>query len=157
MTTESVEAGASLLDRLIDENPSRSTDPVRTRDQIRQEIREGVQRDISILLSSRSWLGTWPRELDRVKTSIVNFGLPDVTGVAIGSEDVQEILRVTVQMALQAFEPRLTATEVMVVSPPGSRTAQVVIQGLVRNDHEPVMFGGGLARSSLSDLSKEKR
>lgn len=157
MDNESTEAGLSLLDRLIDENPSHSSDPVRTREQIRQEIRAGVQRDISILLSSRSWLGTWPRELGRIKTSIVNFGLPDVTGVAIGSEDVQEILRVTVQMALKAFEPRLTATDVVVISPPGSRTAQVVIQGLVRNDLDPVLFGGSLARTSLSDLSKEKR
>lgn len=157
MDNESTEAGLTLLDRLIDENPSRSSDPVRTPEQIRQEIRAGVQRDISILLSSRSWLGTWPRELDRIKTSIVNFGLPDVTGVAIGSEDVQEILRVTVQMALKVFEPRLTATEVVVISPPGSRTAQVVIQGLVRNDLDPVLFGGSLARTSLSDLSKEKR
>lgn len=157
MANESEEPGLSLLDRLIDESPSRSTDPVRTTEEMRRAIRYGIQRDISSLLATRSWLGTWSRELNHIKSSIVNFGLPDLTGVAIGSEEVQEILQVTVKMALQTFEPRLTDANVIVVSAPGSRSAQLIIRAEVRGDHEAVMFGGSLAQMSLSGLSRAER
>ena len=147
----------SLLDRLIDENPSRETEqPLNARDE-RQKVREGLQRDISSLLSTRSWLGTWPRELTHLKTSILNYGLPDVTGVAIGSEDVQQVMRVTVQMSLHVFEPRLTDVDVFVMTEPQSRAAQLAIQAGVRGDHEPMVLGGGLGQSSLSDMSKGGR
>lgn len=151
------ETSLSLLDRLIDENPSRETEErLPARDE-RKKVRDGLQRDISNLLSTRSWLGTWPRELSHLKTSILNYGLPDVTGVAIGSDDVQQVMRVTVQMSLQVFEPRLTDVDVFVMTEPQSRTAQLAIQAGVRGDHEPIVLGGGLAQSSLTDMSKGGR
>ncbi|MEW4530023.1 MAG: type VI secretion system baseplate subunit TssE [Maioricimonas sp. JB045] len=157
MATTETEPKLSLLDRLIDEDPDSELDPPTNGEDLRRRVRESVQRDIDNLLNTRSWLGTWPRDLTHIRASIVNYGLPDTSHVAIGNEDVQRVLSETVKMAIQIFEPRLAYTHVMMIAGPDSRSAKLVINAQLRGDQEPVFFGRRVADSKLTDLTRERR
>ncbi|QDU41247.1 Gene 25-like lysozyme [Maioricimonas rarisocia] len=147
----------SLLDRLIDENPDSDLDPPAGGEELRRRVRESVQRDIDSLLNTRSWLGTWPRDLKHIRSSIINYGLPDTSHIAVGNEDVQRVFSETVKMAIQIFEPRLVYTHVMMIAGPDSRSAKLVINAQLRGDQEPVFFGRRVADSKLTDLTRERR
>src|SRR5262245_14791696 len=107
MASAEAELRPSLLDRLIDVDPDATVDPPRTDAEARREIVDAIQHDVDQVLNTRSWLGTWPPELDRIRGSILNCGLPDTTGIAIDSEPIRKVLSQTIRMALETFEPRL--------------------------------------------------
>lgn len=146
----------SLLDRLIDDNPESRVEPVPTDAELRRQVRESIQQNVSILLNTRSWLGTWPRELDHIRRSIINFGLPDTSGIAIDDSDVRSVLGQTIRMALEIFEPRLTRINVSVFTAAGARSARVLIEAQVRGDLEPMVMGTVLGRSRVVDLTKAR-
>ena len=144
----------SLLDRLIDEDPKSSIEPVRDPTEWERLVRESVQRDIANLLNTRSWLGTWPRELELLRISILNCGLPDVSGAAIDSKQVQRVISETVRMALEAFEPRLKNINVAVIHAMGERRARILISAELRSTSEAVAYGRVVGRANLGDLSE---
>jgi type VI secretion system protein ImpF len=145
----------SLLDRLIDENPKSTSESVRQADEWLDMLRASVERDIENLLNTRSWLGTWPRELDLLRFSLLNCGLPDLSGVAIDRKYEQTVIRQTVQMALETFEPRLTNINVIVSSSPGDRQARILISAQLRGASEHVLFRRGLRSAKLRNLTKD--
>jgi type VI secretion system protein ImpF len=154
MATVEPELRPSLLDRLIDADPDSSVDPPRADAELRREIVAAIQHDVDQILNTRSWLGTWPPELDRIRGTILNCGLPDTTGIAIDSEPIRKVLTQTIRMALETFEPRLRNVNVAVMAGVGARTARVVIRAEVPGSAEPLLLGRVVGRSRLVDLTK---
>lgn len=148
MSTISTAAGFTLLDLLTDEDPTSGLETRLTETEHEQALRETVQMDIGNLLNSRHWLGTWPAELETLKFSILNYGLPDLSGVIIDSKPVQTVLVQTTRMVLEVFEPRLTNIKVVLSPALLERAAQLHITADVRGVSEPLGFRNSLQRGS---------
>lgn len=104
----------SLLDRLTDDEPEK---PVESRDKrviSASKLRECVTRDIAWLLNCVN-LGSDPLLADypEVVRSVVNFGIPDLTGAAVAGID-SAVLQRQLRQAIHTFEPRLTAETLQV-------------------------------------------
>ncbi len=105
----------SLLDRLTDDEPDK---PVESRDKrviSASKLRECVTRDIAWLLNcvnlgKEELLADYPD----VARSVVNFGIPDLTGAAVAGLDGAMLQR-QLRDAIHAFEPRLTAVTLKVM------------------------------------------
>jgi type VI secretion system protein ImpF len=121
----------SLLDRLTDEEPGKREESREKRVISATRLRDCVARDISWLLNCVN-LGTGV-ELDdypEVARSVLNFGIPDLTGMALAGVDAS-VLQRQLREALIAFEPRLTGSTLRVaVNADGKRMDQ---QSLVFN------------------------
>lgn len=104
----------SLLDRLTDDEPDK---PVEGRDKrviSASKLRECVTRDIAWLLNcvnlgNDELLADYPD----VARSVVNFGIPDLTGAAIAGID-SVVLQRQLRQAIHTFEPRLTSETLQV-------------------------------------------
>ena len=99
----------SLLDRLTDDEPGKLEESREKRVISATRLRDCVTRDMSWLLNCVSLDASL--ELDDypdVARSVLNFGIPDLTGVALSGIDA-DVLQRRVRDAILAFEPRLTA------------------------------------------------
>lgn len=120
----------SLLDRLTDDEPEKKEESRERRVISASRLRECVTRDISWLLncvnlSADELLADYPE----VARSVVNFGIPDLTGSALVGTDAG-VLQQRIRAAIVAFEPRLTAS-----------TLQVrVLTDDTRMDHQSLVF-----------------
>jgi type VI secretion system protein ImpF len=98
----------SLLDRLTDEAP---WEPSESRDRriiSAARLRECVTRDISWLLNCTShWSEDALEGHDHVHGSVLNYGIPDLAGMALTGIDAGE-LEQRIRQAILHFEPRLT-------------------------------------------------
>ncbi|NMW23407.1 type VI secretion system baseplate subunit TssE, partial [Rhodanobacter denitrificans] len=106
----------SLLDRLTDDEPGKLEESREKRVISATRLRDCVTRDISWLLncvnlSVDTDLGDYPE----VSCSVLNFGIPDLTGVALSGIN-SDILQRQVRDAILAFEPRLTANTLRVTA-----------------------------------------
>lgn len=104
----------SLLDRLTDDEPGKLEESRDKRVISATRLRDCVTRDISWLLNCVSMdadvqLDDYPE----VARSVLNFGIPDLTGTALSGIN-PDVLQRRVKDALLAFEPRLTANTLRV-------------------------------------------
>lgn len=105
--------GASLTlgevaDVQVHAKPNRAIEPAERRLISMRRLRELVQRDLSWLLNTSSLEST--EDLDHypeVRRSVLNFGLPSLSGRTASGIDAAQAARVLAE-ALRAFEPRLT-------------------------------------------------
>ena len=99
----------SLLDRLTDDEPGKREESRERRVISASRLRECVTRDMSWLLNCVN-LGADDAlaEYPEVARSVLNFGIPDLTGSALSGVDVS-VLQRQIRAAIVAFEPRLTA------------------------------------------------
>jgi type VI secretion system protein ImpF len=100
----------ALLDRLTDDTPDdRQPEPRELRVINKTRFRQGVLRDMAWLLNATRTLG--PDELaglDYVESSVVDFGLPALSGETASTVDVLD-LEDRVRQALLFYEPRILA------------------------------------------------
>jgi type VI secretion system protein ImpF len=104
----------SLLDRLTDDEPGQRVESRDKRVISAQRLRECVTRDIAWLLNcvnlgARETLEDFPEAAQ----SVINFGIPDLTGAAVSGVDAAELQR-ELRDAMLAFEPRLTPSTLRV-------------------------------------------
>lgn len=97
----------SLLDRLTDDEPSQREESRERRVLSWQRLREVVRRDLAWLfntvnLDSVQSLADYPH----VARSVLNFGLPDLTGHTLSGVDTLELERL-LRQAIRDFEPRI--------------------------------------------------
>ncbi len=97
----------SVLDRLIDNDPQVHREPPLTRNQLLRDLKLAVRRDLENLLNTRIRCLPWPPELSELKQSLVTYGIPDLTGTALGSSKEREEFRRTIQSVILLYEPRL--------------------------------------------------
>jgi type VI secretion system protein ImpF len=104
----------ALLDRLTDLNPDRQVESRENRVISLEKLRECVLRDLGWLfnrgcLSQLQDLEAYPH----VAHSVLNYGTPDLTGLASASADVSELEQMIRQSILD-FEPRILRNSVKV-------------------------------------------
>ena len=97
----------SLLDRLTDSNPDSKTDTLEERVISFRRLRESVIRDLEWLLNTGRLeilreLGSYPE----VRKSVINYGVPDISGVSVTSRGSESIAR-DIRQAILDFEPRI--------------------------------------------------
>lgn len=97
----------ALFDRLRDDDPSSTTEPAEARVVSRTQMREAVLRDLSWLfncarLSDGESLDAYPQ----VMRSVLNFGLPALSGQTASSVDAVS-LEAQVRQAILDHEPRI--------------------------------------------------
>jgi len=106
----------SLLDRLTDEAPGEQNENRNRRVISMSRLRKLVRRDLAWLLNtghmeSMQDLSDYPE----VQRSVINFGLPDLSGSAVADLTEIQIERV-VKNAILAYEPRILPNTVRVRS-----------------------------------------
>ena len=134
----------SLLDRLLDDDPEVSKEPVTSRIQDLRAYEGAVARDLEALLNSRhEILEELPSEFVEVNRSLVTYGLPDLTSLSLLSQDDRNRIRRAVEQAITVFEPRLLRVRVALEAPrERDRGLHFRIDALLRVDPtpEPVTF-----------------
>ena len=97
----------SLLDRLTDLQPGKSKESTSQQSMSQTQFKEAVIRDLGWLLNCVSLdvcedLEKYPQ----VKRSVLNYGLPDLSGQTSSNMDVRGLEK-SVRVAIQQFEPRV--------------------------------------------------
>jgi type VI secretion system protein ImpF len=97
----------SLLDRLTDDDPTQLTESRDKRVITPARLRECVRRDLAWLLNTAN-LGTVEdlAATPEVQTSVLNYGLPDLSGRTVSSVDARLLERM-LHLTIVTFEPRL--------------------------------------------------
>lgn len=112
----------SLLDRLTDEEPGKEAEPRERRVLSLRTLREGVLRDLAWLLNTTSLLSTIDvPKLPHLANSVLNYGVPGLSGNAISSLDLARLER-AIRQAIWDFEPRLVRATVSVRALSGAST-----------------------------------
>jgi len=145
---------SSILDRLLDDEPGNRKEQPRSPGQQLRELKHGLRRDLENLLNTRWRCRVWPPELDELDVSVINYGIPDFTGVNMSVPAERENLRVVIQRAITRFEPRLKNVVVTVMKNADDfdRVLRFRINGLMRAEPapEPVTFDSELEPSTTS-------
>jgi type VI secretion system protein ImpF len=97
----------ALLDRLTDDEPDRRQEPIEARVLSKRRLRQSVLRDLVWLfnatrLESVTDLSTAPL----VRQSVLNYGLPALSGKGASSLDVTDLTK-AIREAILQFEPRI--------------------------------------------------
>ena len=103
----------ALLDRLIDDEPTQQKEAAERRVMNRSQLRQAVLRDLqwllnAVQLSPKSLIGA-----EEVKNSVLNYGLPALSGetaTQISHGEIEEAVR----LAILRFEPRIDAKSLYV-------------------------------------------
>jgi type VI secretion system protein ImpF len=133
----------SVLDRLIDHDPQVPQEAPRTRNQLLRELKLAVRRDLENLLNTRVRSVPFPPELSELRQSLVNYGIPDLTGAFLGSSRDREEFRRTIQAVILLFEPRLKKLSVTLNDQEATdRTIRFHIEATLQAEPapEPVAF-----------------
>jgi type VI secretion system protein ImpF len=97
----------SLLDRLADDEPYKKVESREQRVLSFQKLKQSVMRDLQWLLNAGCLEST--EDLDsypEVKQSVLNFGIPDLTGTTASNVDSTTLERMLRKRILD-FEPRI--------------------------------------------------
>jgi type VI secretion system protein ImpF len=104
----------SLLDRLSDDEPDNTTESRERRVLSLRTLREGVLRDLAWLLNTTNLLSVTPAQnLPHVANSVLNYGVPDISGNSVSNLNVSRLER-AIRQAIWDFEPRLIRSTVTV-------------------------------------------
>jgi type VI secretion system protein ImpF len=104
----------SLLDRLTDEERDKTQESRERRVLSPQRLREGVRRDLAWLFNSVNLAAVQDMtDYPEVARSVLNFGLPDLSGHTASSVDAAGLERL-LRQAVRDFEPRILPNTVKV-------------------------------------------
>ncbi len=104
----------SLLDRLTDEEPEKQQESRERRVLSMRKLREIVLRDLGWLLNAGNFESVQDMEdYPLVAHSVVNFGLPDISGASASSIDRIALER-SLRQAIIDFEPRILRNSIKV-------------------------------------------
>jgi type VI secretion system protein ImpF len=102
-----------LLDRLTDLAPTSRVEADDTRVMNKAQIREAVLRDLAWLLNAVKPMGSIAEAYPQVADSVLNYGLPPMSGQLASRIDVALLERI-IKEAIQQFEPRVMAASLEV-------------------------------------------
>lgn len=104
----------SLLDRLIDDEPGTSHEPVQYRLTTLRQVKSAVGRDLENLLNTKNYVSSHYSEYEELSRSVFAYGMPDFTSANPKSPSVRHQLRQELEKAIAQFEPRLRNVTVKV-------------------------------------------
>jgi type VI secretion system protein ImpF len=96
----------TLMDRLLVDRRGKKT---------LRDVRKFVARDLEDLLNTRCRCKLLPEEMPELKRSMVNYGLPDFTGVKASGVSERKKLRRLLEETIQSYEGRLLSVRVTLV------------------------------------------
>jgi type VI secretion system protein ImpF len=142
----------SLLDSLLDDAPHERRETPRSRGQLLRDLKHSVRRDLENLLNTRWQPGVVPPELDELRVSLVNYGIPDFSGARLSTTSGREELRKAVEASIEQFESRLTKVRVVLLPADDEldRRLRLRIDAMLRVEPhpEPVVFDSELKRAT---------
>jgi type VI secretion system protein ImpF len=104
----------SLLDRLTDDEPDKPVESRERRVLSLRSLREGVLRDLAWLLNTTNLFSvTGVARLPHVAGSVLNYGMPDISGMSVAGLNLSDLER-GIRQAIWDFEPRLIRGSVVV-------------------------------------------
>jgi type VI secretion system protein ImpF len=110
----------SLLDRLIDDDPSAAVESGDRRVLSKNQLRHAVLRDLEWLLNAAQIRQSIIQGQAEVENSVINYGLPAFSGET-ASEIAQQDVEASIRQVIERFEPRIDAASLEVkVSTAGS-------------------------------------
>ncbi len=121
----------ALLDRLTDDEPSNSQESPEMRFMSKTRMREAVLRDLAWLFNTT--LMSIDHSLDQypeVRRSVLNFGLPPLSGQTASSVD-PKVMEAKVKRAILDHEPRILADTLKVTA---------VLSDLQMDHHNQISF-----------------
>lgn len=131
----------SLLDRLIDHEPTVSKETIASRTQVLRELKQSVRRDLENLLNTRWHCKVVPNDLEELKISLVNYGVPDFTGMNLGAALDRERYRQMLEQCIVNYEPRFKKVHVQLLDVDSiQRTLHFRVDAILHADSAPVTF-----------------
>jgi type VI secretion system protein ImpF len=104
----------ALLDRLTDEEPEKTQEPREQRVMSKTRLRQAVLRDLAWLFNSvRLETGSEMARVPYARRSVVNFGLPPLSGQTASTLEITEVER-SIRQAILDFEPRILPSSLTV-------------------------------------------
>lgn len=103
---------ASILDRLLDNDPGNNVERDADQHQKLKELRSSVRRDLENLLNTRFRMVEPPDSFPELKKSLLNYGLPDLATVNISDKIKQKEFIDHLETILIDFEPRFKTVKV---------------------------------------------
>jgi type VI secretion system protein ImpF len=135
-----------MLDRLIHSEPKAAGG--RTPAHTLRDMKQSIRRDLENLLNTRWRCTSWPPNLNELGKSLIDYGIPDFSGSALGSSVNREEFRRIIERTIQRFEPRLKGVRVELVESGQSidRMLRFRINATVQADPAPeqVVFDSAL-------------
>jgi type VI secretion system protein ImpF len=122
-----------LLDRLTDLEPHSRVESDDSRVMNKAQIREAVLRDLSWLLNAVKPMPLLSEQHPLAGESVINFGLPPMSGQLASRIDVP-LLERTIKQAILRFEPRVMedSLDVKALEPSGVLDTHNVIEFEIR-------------------------
>ena len=96
----------ALIDRLTDDAPAQRTEPETRRVMSKSQLRQAVLRDLGWLFNATQPQPQWNATHPLLAGSVLNFGLPPLSGQRLSKLDVGQLER-TLRQAILRFEPRI--------------------------------------------------
>jgi type VI secretion system protein ImpF len=129
---------SSVLDRLIDD-PNASGEPPRSSGQHLSQLKRSVTRDLENLLNTRRRWKEFPPESRDLEGSLINYGIPDFTGLNMSVPSERERTRAEIERVIRRFEPRLKNVVVTIEANADAfeRTLRFRITGVLRTEPLP--------------------
>jgi type VI secretion system protein ImpF len=119
----------SLLDRLIDDDPTSKVEPADQKVLTKQALRQAVLRDLSWLLNATGYCPTLDeKQFPDVSRSVLNFGLPTMSG-QFASTMQRASMEQALRQAILNFEPRIL---------PRTLEIEIVLEGYAMDSHNRV-------------------
>jgi type VI secretion system protein ImpF len=133
---------ASLLDRLIDQEPEVSFEPVQFRLLDMRQIKAFVIRDLETLLNTRRTIYPPSAEFIELGKSVLVYGLQDFTSQSTRSTVLRKALRQDIERTVARFEPRLKNVKIHLESDQSGNSLKFRINALlvIEPETEPVQF-----------------
>ena len=117
----------SLLDRLTDDEPESSVESRERRVLSLRTLRESVLRDLAWLLNTTNLLSvTDHARLPYVANSVLNYGMPDISGISVAGMNLTDLER-GIRQAIWDFEPRLIRGSVSVKAVPAESDRNTIM------------------------------
>lgn len=130
-----------LFERLVDAGPDTpiTGSRVTRRSDARAEVEASVAREIGTLLNTR--IDPAVDRIDPRDRTVIDYGLPDITGLASVSESDRDRVARAVERAILAFEPRLARPRVSILLDETSRDKlAIAIAGVLTVNTVPETF-----------------
>ena len=134
---------ASILDRLLDDEPDNSRESVQQRTVDFRQIMASVSRDLENLLNTRRNIIIPGSAYPEVNNSLFVYGLPDFTSKNPATTSSRAKLRLEIAKTITRFEPRLKNVTVQLdlSGTPGRQLKFRIVAVLVVDPlSEPVSF-----------------
>jgi type VI secretion system protein ImpF len=135
---------ASLLDRLLDDDPRKQHENPKSRHQMLNELHASVRRDLENLLNTRVSHLQWPPEWKELTNSSIAYGIPDFMNMPLTDRQAQREFCAKLSALILRFEPRFKTVEVNLLTDAKQqdRTLRLRIEGMLYAEPvlEPIML-----------------